>query len=292
MISKEVLKQVKRIEIKTGRLVSETFAGQYESTFKGRGMEFAEVREYNPGDDIRTIDWNVTARVGKPFIKKFVEERELTVVFLVDFSSSGHFGTAEKFKNEIAVEIVSLLALSATKNNDKVGMICFTDVIEKFVTPKKGKKHILRIVREMISFSPKSKGTNIKAALQYLNEVTKRKAVVFLVSDFLDRGFEKDLKITAKKHDLIALRITDDLEQILPNVGFLELEDSETGESAVIDTSDSGFVKKFKENRALEVEGLKKLFKGAKIDSIDISTGKSYTKPLINFFRTRALRLR
>ncbi|OGF49674.1 MAG: hypothetical protein A2231_08395 [Candidatus Firestonebacteria bacterium RIFOXYA2_FULL_40_8] len=292
MISKEILKQVKRIEIKTGRLVSETFAGQYESTFKGRGMEFAEVREYTPGDDIRTIDWNVTARVGKPFIKKFVEERELTVVFLVDFSGSGQFGTAEKFKNEIAVELVSLLALSATKNNDKVGMIGFTDIIEKFITPKKGKKHILRIVREMISFAPKSKGTNIKAALQYLNEVTKRKAVVFLVSDFLDRGFEKDLKITAQKHDLIAIRITDDLEQALPSAGFLEIEDGETGEMAVIDTSDASFVKKFKESRSDELATLKRLFKSAKVDNIDIFTGKPYTKPLINFFRARALRLR
>jgi len=292
MISKEVLKQVKRIEIKTGRLVSETFAGQYESTFKGRGMEFAEVREYAPGDDIRTIDWNVTARAGKPFIKKFVEERELTVVFLVDFSSSGHFGTADKFKNEIAVEIVSLLALSATKNNDKVGMICFTDTIEKFITPKKGKKHILRIVREMLSFTPEHRGTNIKTSLQFLNEVTKRKAVVFLVSDFLDRGFEKDLKITAQKHDLIALRIADGLEENLAASGFLELEDSETGEMAVIDTSDSYFVKNFKEKRAAELQNLKKLFHSAKVDSIDIYTGRSYTKPLINFFRARALRLR
>jgi len=292
MISKEILKQVKRIEIKTGRLVSETFAGQYESIFKGRGIEFSEVREYFPGDDIRTIDWNVTARYGRPFIKKFVEERELTVVFLVDFSSSSCFGTAEKFKNEMAAEIVSLLALSATKNNDKVGMIGFTDTIEKVIVPKKGLKHILRIVREMISFEPRSKATNIKAALQYLNEVIKRKAVVFLVSDFLDRGFEKDLKITAKKHDLIALRITDGLEQELPNAGFLEIEDSETGETAVLDSTDAAFRKRYKETRWEEVEVLKKLFKSAKVDSIDISTGKSYVKPLINFFRQRALRFR
>lgn len=292
MISKEILKQVKRIEIKTGRLVSETFAGQYESIFKGRGIEFSEVREYFPGDDIRTIDWNVTARYGRPFIKKFVEERELTVVFLVDFSSSGSFGTAEKFKNEMAAEIVSLLALSATKNNDKVGMIGFTDTVEKVIVPKKGLKHILRIVREMISFTPVSKGTNLKEALQYLNEVIKRKAVVFLVSDFLDRGFEKDLKITAKKHDLIALRITDDFERELPDVGFIEVEDSETGEMAVLDTSDANFRKKFKATRLAELDTLKKLFKSAKVDSIDISTGKSYVKPLINFFRQRALRFR
>ncbi len=292
MISKEILKQVKRIEIKTGRLVSETFAGQYESIFKGRGIEFAEVREYFPGDDIRTIDWNVTARFGRPFIKKFVEERELTVVFLVDFSSSGFFGTAEKFKNEMAAELVSLLALSATKNNDKVGMIGFTDTIEKVIIPRKGLKHILRIVREMISFEPRSKATNIKAALQYLNEVIKRKAVVFLVSDFLDRGFEKDLKITAKKHDLIALRITDNLEQELPQAGFIEIEDSETGEMAVLDSTDAAFRKKFKETRWEEVEVLKKLFKSAKVDSVDISTGSSYVKPLINFFRARALRFR
>ena len=292
MISKEILKQVKRIEIKTGRLVSETFAGQYESIFKGRGIEFAEVREYNPGDDIRTIDWNVTARFGKPFIKKFVEERELTVIFLVDFSGSGSFGTADKFKIEIAAELVSLLALSATKNNDKVGMICFTDAIEKFIPPKKGLKHILRLVREMLSFEPKSKGTNLKVALQYLNEVAKRKAVVFLISDFLDRGFDKELKITAKRHDLVALRITDGLEETLPDVGFLEIEDGETGETSVINTSDREFVRKFKDNRSVEIEGLKKLFKSAKVDSIDISTGKSYVKPLINFFRLRAARFK
>ncbi|MEI7905672.1 MAG: VWA domain-containing protein, partial [Candidatus Firestonebacteria bacterium] len=176
--------------------------------------------------------------------------------------------------------------------NDKVGMICFTDSIEKFITPKKGLKHILRIVREMISFEPKSKGTNIKAALQYLNEVINRKAVVFLVSDFLDRGFEKDLKITAKKHDLIALRLTDELEQELPDAGFLEIEDGETGETSVINTSDRAFAKRFRENRAAELETLKKLFKGAKVDSIDISTGKSYVKPLINFFRLRAARFK
>ena len=292
MISKEILKQVRRIEIKTGRLVSETFAGQYESIFKGRGIEFAEVREYAPGDDIRTIDWNVTARFGKPFIKKFIEERELTVVFLVDFSSSGKFGTGEKFKIETAAEIVSLLAMSATKNNDKVGLICFSDIIEKFVVPRKGLKHILRIVREMISFTPKNKGTNLKAALEYLNEVVKRKAVVFLVSDFIDRGFEKALKITAKKHDLIALRITDDLEQYLPNVGFLEIEDRETGETSVVDTSDSDFIARFRESRGAELSALKKLFKGARVDSIDITAGKSYIKPLINFFRLRAARFK
>ena len=292
MISKDILKQVRRIEIKTGRLVSETFAGQYESIFKGRGMEFSEVREYAPGDDIRTIDWNVTARFGKPFIKKFVEERELTVVFLVDLSGSEHFGTAQKFKNELAAEIVSLLALSATKNNDKVGMIGFAGGIEKTILPKKGLKHILRIIRELITSAPKSKATNIRSALQYLNEIVKRKAVVFLISDFIDRGFEKDLKITAKKHDLIALRITDDIEQVLPEAGFLEIEDGETGETAVINTSDPAFRKKYLETRKAETEELNKLFKKAKVDSIEISTGKSYVKPLINFFRARAMRFR
>ena len=292
MISKDILKQVRRIEIKTGRLVSETFAGQYESIFKGRGVEFAEVREYNPGDDIRSIDWNVTARFGKPFIKKFTEERELTVVFLVDFSASGEFGTSDKFKNETAAEIVSLLALSAIKNNDKVGMIGFTDSIEKTIIPKKGLKHTLRIVRELISHKPKGRGTNIKSALQYLNEIVKRKAVVFLVSDFLDRDFEKDLRITAKRHDLISIRITDELEQGLPKAGFIEIEDAETGRTAVINTSDEEFSARFRDSRRAELDTLKKLFRSAKIDSIDITAGKPYVKPLINFFRSRALRFR
>ncbi|MFH1824651.1 MAG: DUF58 domain-containing protein [Candidatus Firestonebacteria bacterium] len=292
MIPSEVLKQVRRIEIKTGRLVTETFAGQYESIFKGRGIEFAEVREYIPGDDIRTIDWNVTARLGKPFVKKFTEERELVIVFLVDMSASNYFGTSDKFKNEIGAELVSLLSLAAMKNNDKVGMIGFTDVIEKFITPKKGLKHISRIIREMIYYKPQHKSTNIKNVLEYLNEVIKRKAVVFLMSDFLDKGFEKALKITAKKHDLIVLRIFDEKEEELPKLRFMDIEDNETGESLTIDTADENFLKKYRNLRQQETESLKKLFKKSKIDNIDIKINKPYIKPLINFFKMRELRLK
>jgi uncharacterized protein (DUF58 family) len=292
MIPSEILKQVRRIEIKTGRLVSETFAGQYESIFKGRGIEFAEVREYIPGDDIRTIDWNVTARFGKPFVKKFIEERELIVMFLVDMSASNYFGSVDKFKNEIGAELVSLLSLAALKNNDKVGMIGFTDVVEKFIVPKKGLKHILRIIREIIYYKPQHKSTNIKNALEYLNDVIKRKAVVFLISDFLDKGFEKALKITAKKHDLIVLRIFDEREEEIPKLKFVTIEDNETGESLIIDTSDDNFLNKYRNFRRQETENLKNLFKKANIDNIDIRVDKPYIKPLINFFRMRELRLK
>lgn len=292
MIPSEVLKQVRRIEIKTGRLVTETFAGQYESIFKGRGIEFAEVREYIPGDDIRTIDWNVTARFGKPFIKKFIEERELIVVFLVDMSASNYFGTSDKFKNEISAELVSLLSLAAIKNNDKVSMIGFTDVIEKFITPKKGLKHILRIIREMIYYKPQHKSTSIRNALEYLNEVIKRKAVVFLMSDFLDKGFEKALKITGKKHDLIVLRIFDEKEEELQKLRFINIEDNETGESLTLYTADENFLKKYRNLRQQETENLKKLFKKSNIDNIDIRIDKPYIKPLMNFFKMRELRLK
>lgn len=292
MISSEILKQVKRIEIRTGRLVSETFAGKYESIFKGRGIEFAEVRDYVPGDDVRSIDWNVTARFGRPFIKKFVEERELTIMFLVDMSASGYFGSADKFKNEISTELVSLLSLAALKNNDKVGMIGFTDIIEKFIVPKKGLKHISRIIREIIYYKPQHKATSIKEALEYLNEAIKRKAVVFLISDFIDKGYERVLKVTAKKHDLIVLRIIDEREEELLNVGLMDIEDNETGKSLTVDTSNQNFIKRYKEAKIQEENEIKHLFKKANIDSIKIHTNKSYIKPLINFFRMRELRFK
>jgi uncharacterized protein (DUF58 family) len=292
VITKEVLKQVRRIEIKTGRLVSETFAGQYESIFKGRGMEFSEVRDYIAGDDIRSIDWNVTARYGKPFIKKFVEERELTVVFLIDMSGSEFFGTDDKAKNELTAEIVSLLSLSAMKNNDKVGLICFSDRIEKFITPKKGLKHVSRILREIITFAPLGKKTDIKKALEYLNEVLKRKAVVFLISDFLDTDYEKALKITVKKHDLITVRIIDKAEEELKDIGIIELEDAETGEFLAVDTSNKEFQRAYAKQRQEFREKFKKLLKSAGSEGIELKCGESYIKPIINFFKARALRLR
>jgi uncharacterized protein (DUF58 family) len=292
MIPKEILKQIRRIEIRTGKLVNDIFAGQYESTFKGRGMEFEEVREYQPGDDIRTIDWNVTARYGHPYVKKFVEERELTIMLLVDMSGSGKFGTQDKFKSEITAEIAAVLAFSALKNNDKVGMIIFTDQIEKFIPPKKTRMHVLRIIREILYFKPEHKDTDLSCGLEYLNEVTKRKAIVFLISDFLDRGYEKALKITNKRHDLIALTVTDPREMDLPEVGFVELEDAETGDSVLLDTNDRLLQKEFSKNIEENIEHRETLFGAIGLDNVKITTDRSYIEPLIAFFRLRARRFR
>src|SRR3989338_10663915 len=230
MIPKEILKEVKHIEIKATRLVNDLFGGEYESVFKGRGMEFSEVREYIPGDDIRTIDWNVTARSQHPFVKKFIEERELTVVFVVDRSQSLLFGSQGKLKSTVAAEIAGLLAFSATKNNDKVGLLINTDRIEKFVPPKKGKSHVLRVVREILYFKPAASRTNLRVALEHLYRILTRSAVIFVISDFMDAGFEKALKILHQKHDLIAIQIRDPREQSIPACGWIELEDAETGE--------------------------------------------------------------
>jgi len=232
MLTSEILKTIRRIEITTGRLVTEVFAGQYESVFKGRGMEFSEVREYQPGDDVRLIDWNVTARFGHPYIKKFVEERELTVMLLVDRSASGMFGTARRMKAEIAAEVCAVLAFSAMKNNDKVGLILFTDSIEKYIPPKKGRTHALRIIREALYGKPRGTGTDISAALKYLNDVVKKKCIVFVISDFIDRDYEKMLRITNKRHDMIAVEIADPGESRMPPAGLVSLQDAETGKTA------------------------------------------------------------
>ena len=292
MIPKEIIQKIRRIEIKTGRLVSDVFSGQYESVFKGRGMEFSEVREYEPGDDIRTIDWNVTARYGKPFVKKFIEERELTVMLLVDASASGRFGTSERMKEELAAELAAVLAFSAIKNNDKVGMIIFTDRVEKYILPKKGRTHILRIISEMLFFKPAHKNTDITSALEYLNEVAKRKSVVFLISDFIGQGFEKALGITNKKHDVIAMTITDPREKELPAIGFVELEDSESGEYIMIDTRDKGLRDNYAGLSMKRIEDRKKLFRRMGLDNVDFYTDKPYVEPLIRFFEMRARRFR
>ena len=236
MIPKELAKKIRYIQIYTSKAVNDVLAGEYHSVFKGRGMEFDEVREYTPGDEIRTIDWNVTARMGHPFVKRYVEERELTVLFLVDLSASGTFGSVEKLKNEVAAELCALLAFSAIKNNDKVGLIVFTDTIELFIPPEKGVSHVLRLIREVLSFQPKRKRTDIALALDFLGRVTHKRAVVFLVSDFLAERFEKPLGMVAKRHDLVAIPLADPRELGLPNVGLVELEDAETGESVVVDT--------------------------------------------------------
>ncbi len=292
MIPKEVLKKVKRIEIQTRGLVNDVFSGEYHSVFKGRGMEFSEVREYQMGDDIRTIDWNVTARMGHPFVKVFEEERELTVMLVVDVSSSGEFGTVAQMKGEIAAELCALLAFSAIKNNDKVGLIVFSDQVEKFVSPKKGKSHVLRVVREILYHKPQGRQTDISAALQFLSRVTSRRAVVFLVSDFISSGYEKALQIANKKHDIVAITITDPREVALPNVGFIELEDAETGETFLVDTSDFAVRDEFASRSMQTKLAREKIFRSMNVDYIDISTDASYVEPLIRFFRMRAKRFR
>ncbi len=290
MIPKEILKKVRRIEIHTKKLVNDLFSGEYHSTFKGQGMEFEEVRQYVPGDDIRLIDWNVTARTGEPFIKKFREERELSVVILFDASSSGKFGTRERFKSETAAELSALLAFSAIKNNDKVGLIIFTDKIEKYIPPQKGRGHVLRLIREVLFFEPESAGTDISGALEYLNKVIKRKSVVFLISDFMSEDFYKPLQIANNKHDVIAMKISDPRETTFENVGLIELEDSETGEIFLVDTSSKKFRNEFAARADEDNASLLKEFRLINIDFINIRTDESYIIPLINFFKMRGKR--
>jgi len=292
MIPKEILKKVRRIEIRTRNLVDTVFSGEYHSVFKGRGMEFAEVREYQPGDDVRTVDWNVTARMGHPFVKVFDEERELTVMLMVDASSSGEFGTIHQMKGEIAVEICALLAFSAIKNNDRVGLIIFTDEIERFVPPKKGRKHVLRVIRELLYFEPKGRQTDISAALEYLNRVLTRRGVVFLVSDFMSESYETALKIANRRHDLIAVTVTDPRERELPNVGLIELEDAETGEEILIDTSDPEVRLMFSGLTGEGKEARDRLFRSVGVDCVDVTTDRPYVDALMRFFRMRANRLR
>ncbi|UCE07501.1 MAG: DUF58 domain-containing protein [bacterium] len=292
MIPKEILKKVKRIEITTRGMVNDVFSGEYHSVFKGRGMEFSEVREYQIGDDIRTIDWNVTARMGHPFVKIFEEERELTVMLLVDVSSSGNFGTYERMKGEIAIEICALLAFSAIKNNDKVGLIIFTDKIEKFIPPKKGNSHVLRVLRELLYHKPQGTQTDIADALEYLNRITKRRSVVFLVSDFINAGYEKALQIANRRHDVVAITVTDPREVNFPDVGFIELEDAETGEVVLLDTSYSEVRSVYAKQSSQGILNRNKLFKSINVDHIDIQTDKPYIEPLIKFFRMRAKRFR
>ena len=290
MNTKEILKKIRRIEISTNRLVNNIFAGEYESVFKGQGMEFEEVREYQPGDEIRTIDWNVTARMGQPYIKKYVEERELVMMLLVDTSASADFGTHQQTKAEIAAEISALLAFSAIKNSDKVGLICFTDDVELFVPPRKGVKHVLRVVREILYFAPQQRRTNISAALEYIDRVIRRKSVVFLISDFRDRGYEKRLQVTSKRHDLIAVTLQDMREETLPNVGLIELEDAETGDVLVLDTRDPKAREMYRQLNLSVIEARRQFFQSNKIDNIEIRTEGSYVQPLIRFFRQRAIR--
>jgi uncharacterized protein (DUF58 family) len=291
MIPKEILRKVQRIQITTRHMVTDVFAGEYESVFKGRGMEFDEVREYQPGDEIRTIDWNVTARMGHPYVKRFVEERELTVMLVVDASSSGKFGTVKQLKNELAAEICAVLAFAAIKNNDKVGLIIFTDRIEKFVPPKKGTTHVLRAIRELLYFQPQHRETNIAVALEYLRKVTTRRTVTFLVSDFMSAGYEKPLRIANKRHDIIAITITDPRELELPQIGFVELQDAETGEILLIDTTDANTRKAFNVLNTRQLRDREELFRSMEVDAIDVRTDRPYVEPIMHFFRMRERRL-
>ncbi|MBF0217845.1 MAG: DUF58 domain-containing protein [Candidatus Omnitrophica bacterium] len=292
MIPKEVITKLRRIQITTSRKVTDVFAGQYQSVFKGVGMEFSEVREYNPGDEIRSIDWNVTARMGHPFVKKFVEERQLTIIFLLDVSMSERFGTKDRLKSEVAAELCSALAFSAMKNNDKVGMMTFTDRVEKFIPPRKGVKHIMRVVSEALYNKPKGKGTDINMALRYLNQVLKRRAIVFIVSDFMAPDYKDLLGITNKKNDLIGAVIVDPAEAELPKAGVVRMHDAETGEIALIDTSKKKVREFYLKKVAAFSEERTKRFQAVNVDSIEIRTDKSYVEPLIRFFKMRERRLR
>ncbi|MDD4956228.1 MAG: DUF58 domain-containing protein [Candidatus Omnitrophica bacterium] len=290
MIPKETIRKIRRIQITTSRKVTDVFAGQYQSVFKGVGMEFDEVREYTPGDEIRSIDWNVTARMGHPYIKKFVEERELTIMILLDVSMSCRFGTRGRMKSELAAELCSVIAFSAIKNNDKVGMLTFTDRVEKFVPPRKGMKHVLRVIREALHNRPAGTHTDINKVLNHLNKVAHRRAIVFLVSDFYSDDFRKTLSITNKKHDVIAVTVEDPSEAELTNAGLLELRDAETGLRAVVDTSSPAVRDMFRrENREIR-ERARRLFRSVNVDHIELSTDRSYVEPLIRFFRTREKR--
>ena len=287
MIPREILKQIKRIEITTKRLVSETFGGEYTSVFKGQGIEFADVREYVPGDEIRSIDWNVTARSDKPFVKQFVEERQLTILFLVDMSGSAYFGSGEKLKAEVAAELCALLAFSAQKNNDRVGLIIFTDEVEKYIAPSKGTRHVLRVVREILFYQPKRKGTNLQGTLEYLNRILTRTAVVFVISDFLGLTPELPLKRLSRRHDVIAIRIYDPRERVLPKRGIVQLLAAESGERRLIDCGRNVLRKRYQKKVAEQSEAVASLFKRIGIDYIDINACESYVDPILKFFRIR-----
>jgi uncharacterized protein (DUF58 family) len=291
MIPSDVLKKIRRIHITTSRMVSDAFAGHYHSVFRGRGLEFEEVREYQPGDDIRSIDWNVTARMGHPFMKRFVEERELTIMLLLDLSPSFHFGTVHRLKRHLASELCALLALSAAKNNDKVGLILFTDRVERYVPPQKGIRHILRIVRDALYFEPVGRGTDIPLALEYLNRISIRRTVSFLMSDFHASQLKKSLSIANKRHDLIAISLTDPIELNLPNMGIAQFDDPETGESCLIDTSDHRLQQEYRERAQQRLKERRDLFGSVRMDHIDLRTDVPYFQSLIRFFRAREKRL-
>jgi len=290
VIPVEILKKIRRIHITTTRLATNVFAGDYKSVFKGRGLEFHEVREYQVGDEIRLIDWNVTARAGKPYIKKYIEERELTIMVLLDASGSNSFGSVVNLKKEIAAEVCSVLAASANNNNDRVGLIIFTDRIEKFIPPRKGSHHILKIVREALYHKPSGRGTDLPLCLQYLDKVTTRSSISFIISDFITSGLRKPLTIANKRHDIVAVKITDPRELDMPDVGIIALNDAETGRRYFLDTSNRRLREKYNADAIKKAEEFKRLLRSINIDTIDISTAEPYTASLVQFFKTRKVR--
>ena len=292
MLSKEILQKVKRIEIRTSRLVNEALGGEYHSVFKGQGMEFDEVRSYQYGDDMRSIDWNVSARQGHLYVKRYVEERELTVMLLVDLSGSNDFGTVRRMKNELAAELAAVLAFSAIQNNDRVGALVFTEEVEKYIPPKKGRKHVLRVVRELLAWHPVGRRTSIETALRYLNNVLTKKSVIFLISDFFDQGYEKALRVANQRHDLVALPINDPRDRELPPVGIVQMLDPESGEVSWIDTSIPSVRDEFRRLSGEFVENRNRIFRKNRIEFVDIHTHQPYDVALVKFFRERARRLR
>jgi uncharacterized protein (DUF58 family) len=287
MESSELIKKVRKIEIKSRGLSTQIFSGEYHSKFKGRGMAFSEVREYQPGDDIRTIDWNVTARFSHPFVKVFEEEREMTVMLLVDVSASEKFGTKKQLKQDLLTELCAVLAFSAMQNNDKIGVIFFSDKIEKFVSPQKGRTHVLRIIRELIEFKPSNKGTDIAYALRYFNNMIKKRCTAFLISDFIDQGFDDALKIACRKHDLVAIRLYDEREMELPKVGLINIMDSETGKTVWVDSYNEEFRKYFMNEARKREDNLLTTFRKNGVDHTSIATHQNYVKPLIDLFKRR-----
>jgi uncharacterized protein (DUF58 family) len=290
MLPKDLLKKIRRIEIRTAHLVNDALAGQYHSAFRGRGMEFEEVRPYQIGDDVRTIDWNVSARFGEPYVKVFREERELTVLLVVDLSASQSFGTREQLKRDLVAELGATLAFSAIKNNDKVGLVCFTDRVEKFVPPRKGTGHVLRVIRELLAFEPEGRATDIASALDHVNRILRRRAVVFVISDFQDTGYERVLRMAKRRHDVILVSVSDPREQALPNVGLVEVTDSETGRRVVVDTASARWREAYERQGTEAVERRRRAFRQAKLDCIEVMTGQTYVDPLIQFFRKREAR--
>ena len=288
MDTKALLKKVRKIEIKTRRLSDHIFGGEYHSTFKGKGMTFSEVRQYQFGDDVRNIDWNVTARYNEPFVKVFEEERELTMMLMVDISGSQWFGTSQAFKREILTEIAATLAFSATQNNDKIGLILFTNEVELFIPPKKGRSHVLRIIRELLEFKPSNKSTNISEALKFLSNVIKKKAIVFVLSDYMDERYGNTLKILAGKHDITGIRVYDNKESSIPNLGLVHMRDEESGELVVIDTSSQKVRKGYSNYYNTSVNYFKEVFTKSGAGTIDCSVEESYVKKLLGYFKRRA----